>query len=148
MMANFCPNCGTPVHEGILYCPKCGRSLTPLRSTEAYYQPLYKEKDPGTTVVLAVVLGLIGIMGVGHLYLGKVTRGIILLILGLVILPMIVSYFLYLSVSMGSSIYSIVAPVIIIIAVWMGLLIWQAFDAYQLAKEYNLSIQTTGRPPW
>lgn len=148
MMANFCPNCGTPVHEGTLYCLKCGRSLTPFRPTEAYYTPLYKEKDPGTTVVLAVVLGLIGIMGIGHLYLGKVTRGIILLILGLAILPMIGSYFLYLIVSVESSIYSIVAPVIIFIAVWLGLLIWQAYDACQLAKEYNLSIQTTGRPPW
>lgn len=62
-MANFCPNCGTPVHESTLYCPNCGRSLTPFRPTEAYYTPLYKEKDPDTTVVLAVVLGLIGIMG-------------------------------------------------------------------------------------
>lgn len=147
-MANYCPNCGTPVHGGMLYCPKCGHSLTPLRPSETYYPPWHKEKDPSVVLILAVVLGLIGIMGVGHLYLGKVARGIVFLILGLAVIPTITALFLYLIVSVGPNPYSIVAPVVIIIVIWLGLLIWQAYDAHQLVKKYNLDIQTTGKPPW
>jgi hypothetical protein len=30
----------------------------------------------------------------------------------------------------------------------LGLLVWQVFDAYRLAKQYNEAVRQTGRPPW
>lgn len=43
-------------------------------------------KNESTTLILALVLGLFGFLGIGHIYIGKTGKGIILLIVGWILL--------------------------------------------------------------
>lgn len=43
-------------------------------------------KNNGVAIVFAVILGLFGLMGIGHIYIGKTGKGIAYLISGLLIL--------------------------------------------------------------
>jgi hypothetical protein len=41
-------------------------------------------------------------------------------------------------------------PVFIVVLglLWLGFLVWNVFDAYNLARIYNQHLLTNGRPPW
>ena len=43
-------------------------------------------KSMGVTMVLTIVLGIFGLGGIGHLYLGKIIKGIVILIVGIILL--------------------------------------------------------------
>ena len=95
-------------------------------------------------MVLALVLGVFGLMGVGHLYVGKLTRGFIILAVGIILTVMIwASFFLGFTTSGLFWIAGMIAGVALII-LW----VWQTYDAYRLANEYNAVVQRTGRPAW
>ena len=87
-------------------------------------------KSMGVTMVLTVVLGIVGLGGIGHLYLGKIIKGIVILIVGIILL------------------------IITILTSGIGLIvlipyaIWVVYDSYKLCKRYNDDLEQTGRPPW
>ena len=87
-------------------------------------------KSMGVTMVLTVVLGIFGIGGIGHIYLGKIIKGIVILIVGIII------------------------AVIAVVTAGIGLIIlipyalWVIYDAHKLCKRYNNYLEETGRPPW
>ena len=87
-------------------------------------------KSMGVTIVLTVVLGFFGIGGIGHLYLGKIIKGIVLCIVGIILLV-----FTIMTVLMGLVILIPFALIVI-------------YDAYRLCKRYNNDLEQTGRPPW
>lgn len=170
MFGSKCPRCGEPIREWSKYCSRCGWKLAPSGDTgptyhEAqyprpdyqgsyhplpYYRSWVKEKDPSTVLLLALILGIIGFMGIGHLYIGKIARGVVLLIFGLIVVPMFAASLMYFIVS-GMGYYpneTVIIPFIILIIVWLVILIWQTYDAYELAKQYNSVLRTTGFPPW
>ena len=35
---NCCPKCGSPVQEGMRYCPGCGERITPESYEQSYYR--------------------------------------------------------------------------------------------------------------
>jgi TM2 domain-containing membrane protein YozV len=77
-------------------------------------------------------------MGAGHLYLGRMGRGIVILFCGtftgiLFYAAMITAYF-----SIGI-IFGIVR-----VLLW----IWQIYDAHRLTARYNDALESTGKPPW
>lgn len=86
-------------------------------------------KSTGIATVLSLVLGLIGFAGIGHIYIGKLTEGIIFLIIGWVLL-------------------FIGALTFFLLILWFIYVIWQTYDAYNKANQYNASVQQTGRAPW
>jgi len=43
-------------------------------------------KNNGIAIVFALILGLLGLMGIGHIYIGKIGKGIAYLFLGLFLL--------------------------------------------------------------
>jgi len=92
-------------------------------------------KSMGTTTILALVVGLFGICGIGHMYVGKVGKGIGILI-GVIILGVI-----------GVATMVIFVGVIFLIAVFI-LFIWQIVNARTLCREYNEFLYRNGRPPW
>lgn len=170
MSDSKCPRCGEPVLDQFGYGSRCGWKLAPAEHAgptyqrnqyprpnyqESYYPPPYyrswvKEKDPNITLALALILGIIGFMGIGHLYIGKIARGVVLLIFGLVVIPMFGAVFMYFIVS-GIGYYpdaTMIIPFIILIIIWLIILIWQTIDAYEMAKTYNHVLRTTGSPPW
>lgn len=73
-------------------------------------------KSEGVTLVLAAVLGIFGIMGIGHIYLGIVRRGVVILIGGIVL------------GAIAGALYMFIVPVIPFIA----LLVWSIYDAKKL----------------
>ncbi len=161
----YCSRCGGPLPEGAKFCPHCqapvgnpaGGPVAAPTSGQPYgpVYPMHSQKDLGVTAILALIPGFFGIMGIGHLYVGKVARGIITLIVGLVLIPLFFLSFLFIPMmalggprTVGIGIVTFFILIIIGIAAWIGLLIWQTFDSYNLAKEYNRRLLASGVPPW
>lgn len=139
---NFCGKCGSKIQELTNYCPKCGAQIkqqndpkhsdnrqTTHSQTNARLQRPPEWKSEGVTLVLTIVLGIFGFGGIGHIYLGKLLRGIVILIIGIILLVITI-------VSMG------VGLIILI-----PFAIWVILDARKLCREYNAYYEQHGRPP-
>jgi TM2 domain-containing membrane protein YozV len=89
----FCDKCGSELQEGATFCSKCGKPVTadPF-APQVEYRPL-PSKSKGLAMILAGVLGLFGIWGIGQMYLGNVGKGIIFLIAGFVIAALVIFTF-------------------------------------------------------
>lgn len=104
------------------------------------YFPEENVKDPRKALVFAVVMGFLGFMGIGHLYMGKVLEGIALFLVGgffaLLSLVTILDIF-------EPSEYSITAQVLtaaLFTAPYLLLQIWQIFDAPRPKKTRSQSM--------
>ncbi len=91
-----CPNCENPVISSYDYCPKCGAWLLAgpplsyrpsanyttqrMRPQPAMYPANSQMKDENLAFVLEVIPGLFGFLGIGHIYSGNITRGVVLLV--------------------------------------------------------------------
>lgn len=116
----YCPSCGSVVEVGWRFCRYCGQDQG--APSTAYRPPMETigAKDPIVALLLALIPGLFGIWGIGHFYVDAVSRGIVLLVVGISL-----AIFLLLSLSILSLFVLIVGFVI-----WL----WQAYDAYQIAR--------------
>ena len=136
----YCTKCGINIDdESTKFCPKCGssveiRSETPTpkepSTTPSRLQRPAEWKSEGTTLILTIVLGIFGFGGIGHIYLGNITRGITILVVGIILL--IISIFTF---GIG-------------LIVLIPFAIWVVFDARKQCKHYNDHLEQTGRPPW
>ena len=91
-----CPRCNAENADHARFCANCGQPLTPQTATlppipATPAQPLAPSAspslattatsaDPNIAFVLELVLGLIGFMGIGWMYGGQITVGVILLV--------------------------------------------------------------------
>jgi hypothetical protein len=107
----FCSNCGQELPSGVnvKYCPNCGNivkenniqdfeikkddineyesnSIPPQEPNIVTQLPY---KSPGTVALIAFIGGIFGLPGIGHIYIGKLGKGIGILILGLFLYDMI-----------------------------------------------------------
>jgi TM2 domain-containing membrane protein YozV len=89
-------------------------------------------KSEGIAVVLALVLGFFGLWGVGHMYAGRVGKGIMLLVIGL-----IVGGLFWVSVLLTVILIGFVGIALFGLIMFAGWL-WQTYDAYQTVKRYNV----------
>jgi len=98
----FCSKCGTKI-EDIEIEPKSKYDIDlgkislrnifsfakkqpePEFPTSFSYRGMNRYKSEGTTLALSLFIGLLGFMGVGHRYVGNVTRSLIIFGIGLVI---------------------------------------------------------------
>jgi len=80
-------------------------------------------------------------MGVGHIYVGKIGRGIVLLIVGIA-LRGLVAFALIWGFFAGLGAFILLA--LVSLALWA----WQTYDAYKLAKQFNAHVQQYGKAPW
>ena len=87
-------------------------------------------KSMGVTIVLTVVLGIFGFGGIGHLYLGKIIKGIVILIVGIILL--VITIF-----TMGIGLIALIPYAL-----------WVIYDSYKLCKYYNNHLEQTGKSPW
>jgi len=137
----YCTKCGVDItDESTKFCPKCGLSVennsteTPKESTtntiptRLQRQPEWKSE--GTTLILTIILGIFGFGGIGHIYLGNITRGIVILIVGIILLLVAVFTF-----GIG-------------LIVLIPFAIWVVFDARKQCKYYNDHLEQTGKTPW
>ena len=139
----YCTKCGINIEdESTKFCPKCGSTveinsteiITPKESatkptaTRPQRQPEWKSE--GTTLILTIILGIFGFGGIGHIYLGNITRGIVILIVGIILLVVAIVTF------------GIGFIVLIPFAIWV------VFDARKQCKHYNDHLEQTGKTPW
>jgi hypothetical protein len=84
-----------------------------------------ERKSPGTTALIAAIGGLLGFNGLGHIYLGEIGLGLILMIIGWIL----GIGGLFLTLSIVGAVIGI--PMLIVdFILW----IWQIYDAYNRAK--------------
>ena len=140
---HYCGRCGFKLQSSSNFCPKCGTQInqqTSAKSSEVNVQTSTSSdnkrlqrppewKSEGVTLVLTIALGLLGLGGIGHIYLGKLLRGIVILIVGIILLVITV-------VSMGIG-----------LIILIPFAIWVIFDARNLCREYNAYYEQHGRPP-
>lgn len=100
-------------------------------------------KSVGAAMTLAIIPGLIGIMGIGHFYAGRTSKGIQILLLSLfmmffitsgIILPMMSDTVQYTDNSFNIMVFTV--PLIV-------LYIWQIRDARKTVKQHNKTIDAT-----
>jgi len=142
-----CPNCGREVMGYLNFCPNCGH---PLRSLDrAYpYRSTSKVRDPRITFLIGMIPGLIGIYGLGHFYIGKTIRGLVLFLMGVLVFNRIfLGLLLYLLVAGWggeSDLYGYLPWLILGALVGIA----QAFDSFFLSRKYNAIVTKGGMTPW
>lgn len=94
-------------------------------------------KSPGTSALIAFIGGIFDLLDIGHIYVGKVGRGIGILLLGLVLYVLIIAF-----------IFVFPAIALIFSMGYLILFVWQIFSARKLAKKFNELVRTTENEPW
>jgi TM2 domain-containing membrane protein YozV len=145
----FCQSCGQQVSPEAPYCPSCGTSL---RRTTSYYssrQPYtvgsvyaVPRKNPMIALSLGLILGFFGLWGFGQVYAGRVGKGI-----GFFLIGAIIGGLFWLSVILTVILIGYVGMVIFGI-LFVGGWLWQAFDAYNSAQEFNEIYAQPVRAQW
>lgn len=130
-----------------------------IEKQEKITSTLRYQKSEGTTLVLSIVLGLFGLMGIGHIYVGRVKRGVAILIVGLLIWGIVFVPIAMLSTMVDSQglsdtemVGKIFGPMIGALVIGsiggFALFIWQIINARSLCRDYNLYYEKKGQAPW
>jgi TM2 domain-containing membrane protein YozV len=164
-LPKFCSNCGEKLDTNVEIeeCPKCHSALhehskheQPSPSVVGQQLPY---KSPGTSALIAFIGGIFGLPGIGHIYVGKVGRGIGILIFGLILYA--VTVLMITSVGFLASLeqtngatpnnsagMGAIGIMLLSSVAYVVLFIWQIFSARKLAKKFNEVVKTTGKEPW
>jgi len=127
--AAFCPSCGAPVQRTAAQQPSPAPSMAPPIAPPAGYPPypgyapMPGEKSPVLAALLSIITGL------GQLYNGEKSKGVIFLVVGIILFILMVATTIL---------------CIVFIPFWL----YGMYDAYIRAEEYNRVLRATGRPPW
>lgn len=98
----------------VSYCPTCGKPRQDVSAVIGSPQQTHSKK-PENTLAISILAGAVAFHGVGHLYVGKITKGIKLLVVGWIMAALTILF----------------PPFGIIYFVFW---IWQAYDAYRISK--------------
>lgn len=144
-----CPNCGSEVTPNSQFCPYCGAAQSSSTTLATSAPPLSRcvivqYKSPGIAVVSALVFGIFGLMGIGHIYVGRVSKGLFLFIIGVILGVLTWGSFFTAFVTFG---FGFVASALFGLMLFV-LCAWQIYDAYVLANLFNRRVQETGTAPW
>ena len=121
----FCANCGKERVEGQVVCIGCG---CPLQAAPAAQANGEKIVQPGDKSALLATLLSCFIPGVGQIYLGQVTKGIVLLIVNLV-WNLVGQTVLWIIVGLTFGLGIVLVPVLFI--PWLVILV----DTYMIGKK-------------
>ena len=136
----YCSKCGKDNPDDAVFCRDCGASLNGSRSTSpgaAYGNNNIYAVAPQKSTGLGIILSILYV-GLGHLYAGAITKGILLIVIFTLLgSAMLVSLVIY-------SIFSMFILVIVALILW----IWSIYDTSKMINQYNQHIRSTGNPPW
>ena len=135
----FCGKCGKPISSG-RYCTHCGSNTSGIisESTQRIGRPV-EWKSESVTLLLSILLGLFGIQGVGHMYVGKIGKGIAILIGSIILIVFaLVSMMSIIGIALGA----------ILLIVYFIVFIWQIIDSRKLCQEYNEYMEKNNKAPW
>ena len=112
------------MNEGQQFCDKCGTKVGATGNAAQQNTVYVREKSEGVAAVLSFLWA-----GLGQIYVGKIGRGIAIMLVGFLIAVLgFLTFFL----------------LILIPIFW----IWNIYDAYKLARTYNGHLRSTGNRPW
>ena len=114
--------------------------------------PAQKHKSMAATLLLAGLLGFTTVAGVGHIYLGRARRGIIIMLVavGVVASGVVLAVAALPEVpDPTSTLDDFVALLMVAIAavvVYVGFVAWSVYDAGRLCRTYNAAVDDGGAP--
>jgi len=142
-----------------------------LEKNKPGYRGANSYKSEGTSLVLSLFFGLLGFLGIGHRYVGNISRSIVILYAGgaIMVAPLALYFGLFFaefqkiansnggygSVPLTSDLQDILSKIVLsnitfvllVIAMAIGyfvLLIWQVFDARSQTRKFNAFMDKTG----
>lgn len=98
-------------------------------------------------MILSIILGLLGLNGIGHLYVGKILLGILLLVGSIVVYYVVIIPFLFATI-LSFNFSAAAAGIIVALVAYIALFGWQIIHSRKLCQEYNAFYQANGRAPW
>jgi hypothetical protein len=130
-----------------------------IEKQEKITSSLKHKKSEGITLVLSIVLGLMGLMGIGHIYIGRVKRGIAILTGGFFIWVIVFIPIGFLSVledpqnlteeEIMTQLFGPIMGTLIIGGIGgFALFIWQIINARSLCRDYNLYYEKKDKALW
>ncbi|MDD1772711.1 MAG: hypothetical protein LUQ09_07295 [Methanomassiliicoccales archaeon] len=148
---NFCTSCGRMLDQDVaqrtvvqetpsvppapVQDPYAGVAPQPYYTPPQYGVPPAKYqigpdgKNPRKALIFALVFGFLGFMGIGHFYMGKTAKGIVLFLVGgFLAVTSLAAFVVVLTDTEGFSIAGIVAA-LVLSAPFLLIQIWQVFDA-------------------
>ena len=141
----YCNHCQKDMGNNFKICPVCNPpqpsphsppqqqpNYNPNPPPQPNYNPQHQtgHKEESTTLILSIALGFIGLPGIGHMYVGKVGKGVGILIGSWILIAIGIA-------TMGIG-----------LIVYLILFIWQIFNSRNLCRQYNQYLSQNGRPPW
>lgn len=144
----FCSECGKelPVNSKGT-CPSCGAEFSTLSRAKSEIRVIQQipHKSPGTAALIAFFGAIFGLPGIGHIYVGRVGRGIAILLSGFTLY--IMSFIVFFGSVLGGALAGARAGLsfvqiggslaMVLVLAYLGLLIWQIFNARSCAKKHN-----------
>ncbi|MBI0584601.1 MAG: hypothetical protein ISF22_10305 [Methanomassiliicoccus sp.] len=117
-----CPSCGGSIAAFDRHCAGCGLTLRHGTKSKVSSRPL-------AALILAIVPGMFSLWGIGHLFAGKLKKGLLFLFMGL--LMMLVGPFplAFIVLFLPDLAFLIVVGAI----AWVVLWLYQSVDAYREA---------------
>lgn len=147
----FCSHCGQPLAEAANFCSSCGTRVSQAQQQAPPGAPVRvaapaAPKRMVLVVLLAIVPALFGVYGIGHLYVGRVGRGLVILLgqwlVAVIAVALLVAGFLSPATS------TLIALAFLFFAASLALMLWQIFDAVSLARRWNRHVAQMGERPW
>jgi hypothetical protein len=133
------------------FCDKCGtKTGHGAYGTAAPQQMIcVREKSTGIAALLSFLWA-----GLGQIYVGQIGRGLLMMI-GYFLIAFTGVFFVLAGGLFGiftggffGGLGGAIGGFVIFLAIMIALWVFNIFDAYKLANEYNDAIKATGRRPW
>lgn len=105
-------------------------------------------KNNGLAFLIAIIAGVFGFCGIGHIYIGKVLRGVLIMFIGWIPFGIGILVFLAEFISQNDPMMQGLDLSMIFGIVYVIMWIIQALDANRLAKKYNKYLMTNNKPLW
>lgn len=158
----FCPYCGKVFDEPMPTIEQPAPQTSPVPPAQPVYQAQYQRppepqwsrppevpynrpstspydswtRDQSRAFKIGLGLGFLGFMGMGHLYMGKKVKGLILLLVGGFLAMISLAAWLTIWDSEYSLAVTLITAIVLSVP-FLALQVWQAFDAPRPPKGFN-----------